>query len=149
MKKIVYVVLSFLLLACSKDDPEIPKIPMETMDEQFKAYLLQNFDLNNDGIISIEEAEIVQEMDCSGWIISSLEGIRNFPNLTQLDCSGNSIHSIDLSLNTALKTLICDNTTIQELDVSTYLALEFLSCKVDYGSSGLKAIKINPASIPS
>ena len=145
MKKVVYLLsIIFLLLACRENEPEIPNIPMETMDEQFKAYLLFIFDLDKDGFISIEEAELVEEIDCAGWNISSLEGIQNFPNLTKLDCSGTSIHSIDLSRNTALKTLICGNTPIQELDVSTYLALELLSCKVDYGSSGLKAIKINP-----
>jgi Leucine-rich repeat (LRR) protein len=117
---------------------------METMDEEFKIFLLENFDLNKDGIISVEEAALVKEIDCSNRGISSLEGIQHFTNLEKIDCSGNILITIDVSQNPALKQLICDNTNIQELDVSANPALELLSCKVDYSGSGLKSLKTNP-----
>ena len=133
----------FIVVSCDKN-PETPTIPMETMDISFKNYLLENFDINKDGVISVEEAALVKEINCSGRSIQSLDGIQYFTNLDFLDCSHNSLHEIDVSHNTKLRTLICDNNQIQALDVSTNLTLELLSCKVDYGSSGLKTIKINP-----
>ena len=146
MKKIVYVALSLLLLACSKNDPKIPQIPIETMDEQFKAYLVENFDLNYDGLISEEEATLVKELDCSNKGISSLQGIQYFPNLEMLNCSNNSLYAIDISQNTALKSLFCDFCDIRALDVSKNLALETLSCRSNFSSyyQGLDTLYINP-----
>jgi len=36
---------------------------MEMLEGGFKEYLLKNFDLNNDGLISVEEAALVTEMN--------------------------------------------------------------------------------------
>jgi len=171
MKKIVYVLLSILLLSCRESDqviPEIPKIPMETMDECFNAYLVENFDLNKDDIISVEEAALVKEIDCSGWNIRSLEGLQYFPALEKLACSNNVLQEIDISQNPALKTLICSdnyhlskivsdnpalitlicgrNYSLNELDVSKNPALEYLSCENSYNGRGLTTLMLPPES---
>ena len=150
MKKSFCVLVSFmfLLTACQDDEPvsKIPSIPMDKMDNNFKAYLLQNFDLNEDGIISEREAAEVKKMNCSGMTIINLEGIQYFPNLEELDCSGNYFYlSIDVSRNHKLKKLICSKSGIIKLDVSKNLALETLICESSYGLGRLQSIQINPA----
>ena len=146
MKQIVYcgLALGLLLSACDRNDSDkSPEIPMDMMDEQFKAYLLENFDLDKDGTINMYEADLVKEINIYHHtpFIYSLEGIQYFKNLEKLDCSRAQISTIDVSLNPALKTLICDNTNITELDVSNNLALETLSSN---GNQTLQSLKLNP-----
>ena len=43
-------------------------------------------DLNNDGEIDVSEAQKVSWLNISRKIITSLEGINKFSNLTHLDC---------------------------------------------------------------
>ena len=142
MKKIVFFLLaSTLMAACSKDENRA--IPMETLEGGFKEYILQNFDLNNDGLISVEEASLVTEMNANTQNISSLAGIQFFPNLENLYCSNNYLREMDVSQNPKLKILECDHCYIEELDVSNNHELETLSCSYQYGG-GLKSIKLNP-----
>jgi len=151
MKKIVNLLLAcMMLVACDRntdepDEPDEPKIPLETMDAVFRLYLLENFDLNGDEIISEEEAALVKEIRING--IHSLEGIQYFPNLEILDISynGNFLFTIDLSHNTALKSLYCDYCDVRQLDVSENHALETLSCRSRPGMVGeLNSLTINP-----
>lgn len=60
-------------------------------DKNFEMYLLENFDADDDGRISREEAAVVEEISCADREIASLEGIRNFTALEKLDCSRNVI----------------------------------------------------------
>ena len=121
MKRIIFAWLSIVILlsACGEAEKISPPIPMDKMDGRFNEYLLENFDLNKDGVISVEEAALVKEIICFGRGIRSMDGIQYFPNLEKLDCSLNSI---------------------QELDVSGCHALDFLNCSF----SNLNSIKINP-----
>ena len=146
MKKIIFLLTAcFLLMSCKQDSPEIPVLPLETLDLQFKLFLLENFDLNSDGIISEDEAKLVKEINCPLKGILSLEGIQYFPNLEILDCSRNDVFTIDVSQNTALKNLNCDYCDIKVLDVSSNHALESLSCKSRSGMWGLlDSLILNP-----
>ena len=47
-------------------------------DTTFKAYLLENFDTNNDGEISVEEARTVRKIECTDKPLTSLQGIEYF-----------------------------------------------------------------------
>ena len=155
--------LSLLLSACDTKDLEVPNSPeepenpeepgnpetpkgpnisMDQMNVYFKLYLLNNFDLDKDGEISIEEAALVKEMNCSLLQITSFEGIENFPNLERLDCSNTGASTIDVSRNTALKSLICNN-GYRELDVSNNHALDTL-ISIGGWRGGLFSLKINP-----
>ena len=79
-------------------------------DENFKAYCVENFDANGDGRITLEEAQAVTAIDCSGKNIASLAGIEYFSNLKALNCSDNTfLTTLDVSGNTSLTTLACDN----------------------------------------
>ena len=125
-------------------EPEIDVIPLETMDATLRLYLLENFDLNMDGVISEEEATLVKEINI--WGVSSLEGIQYFSNLEILNIShnGNYLYTIDVSQNTALKSLYCDFCDIRQLDVSGNHALETLSCRSRPGMAGeLESLIIN------
>ncbi|MDR0814122.1 MAG: Ig-like domain-containing protein, partial [Bacteroidales bacterium] len=66
----------------------------------FRAYVLENFDTNNDSIISPSEAEAVTNINCSGKSISSLTGIEMFTKLSILRCGSNSLTALDVSKNT-------------------------------------------------
>jgi hypothetical protein len=129
MKKIVYLFLSLLTLlsACNKSDD--PVIPMDNIDERFKEYLLETFDLNKDGFISDEEAALVKKIDCSGLpFLYSLEGIQYFPNLEHLICSNTSLSDINLSQNPKLQVLDCSNSNVRTIDVSLNSELQTLLC---------------------
>ena len=60
--------------------------------------------------------------------IASLAGIEHFTAMTTLNCSQNSLSTLDLSANTALQELYCDQNQLTELDLSHNVALQKLSC---------------------
>lgn len=108
-------------------------------DDVFRAYVKNQIDANNDGVLSkseianteeiyveIEEEEIM-EFD-SDELISSLKGIEYFTSLKRLYCGGNRITSLDVSKNTQLESLNCSRNQLKSLDVSKNLKLETLSC---------------------
>ncbi|MBD5378760.1 MAG: hypothetical protein HDR74_02540 [Bacteroides sp.] len=103
-------------------------------DENFRNYLLKNFDNDNDGVISDVEAFRIREINVSVAYydpikIASLEGIQYFPNLEFLNCSCNQLTTIDVSKNTSLITLICDRNKLTALDVIKNTALTHLNCQ--------------------
>ena len=97
-------------------------------DDVFKAYMVENFDTNGDGEISIAEAEVVTEIDCSGKTITSLVGIEYCKNLLILDCNWNQLTSLDVRNNTALTNLRCRDNQLTQLDVSNNAKLTELNC---------------------
>jgi Leucine-rich repeat (LRR) protein len=132
---------------------------IEIADGKFKQYLLENFDANEDGEISTEEAEAVTKIDCSGREIESLSGIEYFVNLDtlvclsnrlekidvskngyllQLNCSGNHLDSLGVAANIRLNDLICHANNLTKLDVTANAALVTLDCN----SNRLAAIHI-------
>lgn len=104
-------------------------------DENFKAYCVKDFDTDEDGEISAEEAWYVTSIYVDPTIVASLGGIECFPNLMLLDCSLPSsstatpkLTSLDLSGNTALLHLLCDGIQLTTLDLSNNTNLQSLSC---------------------
>ena len=129
-----------------KTEPPTPDyIPIP--DANFKAWLVEHYDADNDGEISAAEALTVTSIEVSTHEIHSLEGIRYFGNLetlsavgsraadrtilgqlTALDLSGlshlssvtvrhNYIETLTLAGNDALKTLVCYGNSLTELDL--------------------------------
>lgn len=119
-------------------------------DKVFKKYLIDNFDKDGDGEISLTEALAITQVLCSQKGIKSIAGIEHLSNLEVLDCSRNEIENIDISENKKLKhlscysnpvcslnikgnqhliTLYCGNCNIDELDCSQNRELEILSCR--------------------
>lgn len=121
-------------------------------DPKFKEYLLQyrlyteisfdleeysihvdgpinvNIDANNDGEISISEAEEVAYIHAGNEGLSDLSELHYFVNLKYLDCSYNELTTLDVSKNTALIGLHCSGNQFTSLDVSNNTALANLVC---------------------
>ena len=86
---------------------EISDDIVEIPDANFKAYLLEYFDKNKDGEISMSEANAVKGINCSGKNIKDLTGIENFVNIESLDCSNNQLSDIEIQKNKKLNKLAC------------------------------------------
>ena len=101
---------------------------VEIPDENFKKYLVENFDKNLDGEISFEEAENITMIKCSTVTIYSVKGIEAMPNLVELYLAGGTIggniESIDLSGNKKLQGLTLTHNKISSVDLSNNPDLE-------------------------
>ena len=103
----------FLFLDCTNknsknnDNKVVEIVVVEIPDANFKAYLLENFDTDNDGNISLSEAKAVTRINCSGRNINSIDGIESFENLEFMDCSNNQLDEVDVTKNKKLERLIC------------------------------------------
>lgn len=92
---------------------------VEFANDALKSYLISFYDADEDGEISLDEAETVTTIDVAGLSgITTLSDISYFTNLTTLDCSGTDVTEIDLSSNTALQYLDISDTSISVLDLS-------------------------------
>ncbi|MFB0973089.1 MAG: Ig-like domain-containing protein, partial [Bacteroidales bacterium] len=109
-------------------DVTVKEMNIDIPDANFKAYLVQNFDKNGDGEISLSEAAAVTDINCNNMSIASLEGIQYFTALTVLECSYNQLTSLDVSKNTALTELHCVSNQLKSLDLSKNTALTVLEC---------------------
>lgn len=112
-------------------------------DENFKAYMVTNFDTDNDGEISYEEALAVTKIEVNTDNISSISGIEYMTNLKSLKCEGSLkyfrasntyytfgiLKSLDISKNTKLSDLYVSYNPLVSLDVSGNPKLRVLLCK--------------------
>ena len=89
---------------------------------------VNDYDWSSDGFLSEEECGNVNKLNIYGLGLTSLEGIRYFYALTELDCSSNDLTSLDVSGCTALTDLSCYSNQLTSLDVSGCTALTDLSC---------------------
>ncbi|HOZ52917.1 MAG TPA: T9SS type A sorting domain-containing protein [Chitinophagaceae bacterium] len=103
-------------------------------DAKFKAALVANslINTNADTEIQVSEANaftggLVLYYDS----ISDLTGIASFINLTDLNCVGNQLTSLDLSSNTALTGLSCALNQLTNLNISANTALTYLYCSTN------------------
>lgn len=99
-----------------------------TFAEDFKAYLVENFDTDGDGEISRDEAELITAIECEDLGLTSLEGVRNLTNLQTLHCSYNAIETLDVSGMTSLTELLCDHNLVTDLNVSGCSSLSSIEC---------------------
>ena len=97
-------------------------------DPAFEAFCVSEFDANDDGAVSTDEAAGVQRINCPELNIASLEGIEFFPSLTNLLCQENNISSLNLSYNPNLVYLNCSENAISSLDLSYNPNLDYITC---------------------
>ena len=96
-------------------------------DEALKSYLVNNYDDDCDGEISIEEAEYITMVNCSNKGVEDLTGLESCPNLVTLNCSNNNIKEIVVPNLTSLKTVTCDGNPIEKLNFDNCIALRYLN----------------------
>lgn len=87
-------------------------------DEQFRIYLQNNFDLDNDGKLSASEISAAKIINVSGLGISKLTGIEYFTSLTELNASDNKLSSVNLTKNTKLTYINVGKNSLKTLDLS-------------------------------
>ncbi|MFB9107828.1 T9SS type A sorting domain-containing protein [Flavobacterium gyeonganense] len=68
----------------------------------------------------------ITSLNVSGKFISNLAGIEGFTSLKTLNCSLNSLKTLNLTQNLALTTLNCSTNSLTGLDLSQNIALEVL-----------------------
>lgn len=127
-------------------------------DPVFKKYLVELYDIDQDGGISREEASFIVTVNVCTDQVYSVKGIEFMPNLVglfiagsapnmgklaELDirenprlkdvfCINNRIAAIDLSQNPLLKTIFCWENCLKELDVSHNSVLREIACAQNF-----------------
>jgi Leucine-rich repeat (LRR) protein len=135
------------MTGCDRNEvkPEVPTIPPEDFpDEDFYSFLLENFDANKDGIISLEEAARVKEMDASNRSFKSLQWLEYFSSLEKLKLKNiqgkeYSLLDLDLSKNASLTELDVTEARIKTLNVTGNPLLKVLRI----GSSRVEALDVS------
>ena len=113
-------VLSFLMV-----NAQTTSIP-DANFEQALIYL--GYDTGTpDGSVPTSNISSVFYLDVTSYNISDLTGIADFNSLTDLNCSSNSLTSLDLSSNINLYYLDCSNNQLTSLDI-TNTSLNSLHC---------------------
>ncbi|MBQ6274947.1 MAG: hypothetical protein IJK63_12080 [Oscillospiraceae bacterium] len=99
-------------------------------DPNFRAYISEHFDLDHDGYLSWAERSLVTSIDVSNKSITSLVGLKYFPELVTLKCSGNpNLQEVDLRNNPMIETLDCSgNSKLSRLYVVGCSELRELRC---------------------
>ncbi|MBS7253802.1 T9SS type A sorting domain-containing protein [Flavobacterium branchiicola] len=85
-------------------------------------------DSNSNGEIETDEALNVTYLDLKNFNITSLDELKNFTNLKQLDCSTNNLNSLDLTGLNKLERLNCSFNSISLLNLSDLNKISSLVC---------------------
>lgn len=103
-------------------------------DEKFIDYVNEKIDtIQKDGKLSKAEREAVKDLNLNtpyeeNSKYQNLVGIKYFPNLQKLTCTGNEIIELNLSENKNLTYLDCSNNDIKSLNISQCKDLTYLNC---------------------
>lgn len=97
-------------------------------DENLRARLTLEYDLDESGVLEVEELEEVMILWEDENIIESLEGIELLYNLQSLIIPDNLLKELDISKNKKMRYVICYGNQLEELDVTKNKNLEYLAC---------------------
>jgi len=109
-------------------------------DKNFLNYLKTKLSanaFNDEGKLDVISPEVynLKDINVTGKLINSLQGIEHFTNLTDLSqnkaltyihCGGNQLTTLDVTNNTALSNFICEGNQLTALDVTKNTALNHL-----------------------
>lgn len=112
-------------------EPEPVAINAETFpDSRLRAYVIENFDLNKDLILDVEELYMAVYINLHHEDVESLTGIEYLPYLQELDVSYyNHLTMLDLSHNYRLVSVDCGmNYGLSTLILPESRALRILNC---------------------
>ncbi|MEM6718988.1 MAG: hypothetical protein AAF611_06730 [Bacteroidota bacterium] len=107
-------------------------------DANFEAALeaLGYDDITADGQVPTELISTVTSLTIRNESIGDLTGIEDFEQLTFLDCSGNSLQSLDVTSNSNLETLRASSNNLTSVNIDNLLLLE----DADFESNDLTVI---------
>ena len=100
-------------------------------DDNFRQYVLDEIDADNDDQLSEAEINITREISCSYREIKDLTGIEYFTSLVNLYCQGNEISELDVSMLTDLRDLDCSDNDLTYLNVSGLEELWYLNASAN------------------
>ncbi|MCH8317656.1 MAG: T9SS type A sorting domain-containing protein [Bacteroidetes bacterium] len=115
-------------------------------DVIFKAQLVGDSSINTNSDCEIQLTEATAytgAINVAGLGIADLTGIEAFTGIVNLDCSANSLTTLDVTQNTALEVLSCGNNQMDTLVVSNNTALTHLTC--DSNQITILDVSSNPA----
>lgn len=118
--------LASLLFVCLMSSAAFCDVAIDAVnfpDNTFREYVSENFDGDNDGILSDEEIANVTWIDVKESGISSLKGIEYFTSLEGLEARENNLISLDLSKCTNLEFLQARDNQISELNIDGLMKL--------------------------
>lgn len=110
-----------------KQDVSSSNKRVEFPDINLKKYLIANYDLNDDGEISVDEAADIIMVNCSGKGVWDLTGLEACTNLATLNCSNNGITEIVLPNLTQLRTVTCNDCPIERINFNGCSSLQYLN----------------------
>jgi len=114
-------------LAEDERDEKNRYIYLTFYDKAFEAYCLGEFDVDGDGRISRYEAQRVRTVECPERGVASLSDLKEFTRLERLDCRGNALTRLDVTM-TRLEWLDCSDNGLVSLDVNGLRGLAYLDC---------------------
>lgn len=121
MVRALPVLLLLLSAACGLAEDERDEknryIYLTFYDKAFEAYCLGEFDVDGDGRISRYEAQRVRTVECPERGVASLSDLKEFTRLERLDCRGNALTRLDVTM-TRLEWLDCSDNGLVSLDVN-------------------------------
>lgn len=141
MKKSYFLVVCFLSLISKAQTINFP-------DYHFSNKLQENIslDINHDGQIQVNEAQLATSLDLNNASINDLTGIEYFTNLESLSCTYNALTTINLSALTNLRYLSCGSNQLTSLDLSMLPNLSVLTAEynplISLNISGLNLTKL-------
>ena len=122
--------------SCEVEVAEYFYIPIDKAhfpDDNFRAYVAENFDPDGDMRLSRQELGAVKSIDLvRHYDIVTLKGIEYFEALEKLVCPSVELEEIDVSQNKALKYLSCDDNSVTTLDLTRNTELEYLDLSVTW-----------------
>ena len=125
MVRALPVLLLLLSAACGLAEDERDEknryIYLTFYDKAFEAYCLGEFDVDGDGRISRYEAQRVRTVECPERGVASLSDLKEFTRLERLDCRGNALTRLDVTM-TRLEWLDCSDNGLVSLDVNGLIA---------------------------
>ncbi|RED46683.1 putative repeat protein (TIGR01451 family)/predicted secreted protein (Por secretion system target) [Winogradskyella eximia] len=101
---------------------------------------ISDADTNDDGEISIAEAEAVIHLNFGQYDVTDASGIEYFINLESLNCQYNALSSLNVNTLVNLTYLNCSNNQLTELTgINNLVNLEVLDC----GNNALSALDLS------
>ncbi|OYP49781.1 hypothetical protein CG709_02765, partial [Lachnotalea glycerini] len=109
-------------------------------DEAFREYIIENFDTNEDSILTSEERNSITYLYAPEKKIASLSGIEYFPNLVFLNLDHNDITVANVNTFISLRSIYLDNNQLTDLQINELTNIEELYCS----NNQLTSLTINP-----